>query len=243
MYNVSDRSIRRYWQNLETAQPFHIFLKTKDGPVDIYVDRGGYASQRNTDTKNYDLSLGVASQIIRLIETGKTLPVPTPVWSVKDKTSEEALRPVAGYEVVDKSTQENIDEQVNKQQPGVQTEALSQIEAPFEAPSRPVSMPRAHVSEHVSEHVAASALQLVAAYKSGARKFRAGWDYLTERADGVLAWDLAIRKQVDKHWQTSETVTVALFTSNDGIVFPANTREYSAVTARRALIGTEPEVK
>ena len=222
MYNISDRSIRGYRQKSRAGKPFHIFLKTKDGPVDIYVDSGGYASQRNKDTGNFDLGLGDASQIIRLIASGKTLPVPKPSWFVKDKTSEEALRPVAGYEVVSDPVQ--------------QGDLIKQ----GDASSRPVSAPKA---ARIPEHVAASALSLVAAYKSGARKFRKYDDSLYEREDGVLVWKFKVWRQEDKHWHVIDTVTIALFTPN-GIEFPPEGRQYRAVVSRRSLLAPErSEVK
>ena len=81
---------------------------------------------------------------------------------------------------------------------------------------------------------------LVAALKSGKRKFRSGFDVLYERVEGVLVWDLSIRKQVDSHWTTVEVVVVALITPNDGVVFPSAFTDagakYPAVVARRALL-------
>lgn len=100
MYQVSERSLRRYWQNFESGKPFHIFLKTKDATVDIFIDSGGYATMRNKETSKYDLSLGGADIVLRRIKSGAPLPEAQQFFGAEEKATPMMLKPVAEYEVV-----------------------------------------------------------------------------------------------------------------------------------------------
>ena len=225
MYQVSDRSVRGYRQKLREGKSFHIHLKTKDGKVDIRVGEDSQAMMLNPDTIKYDLPLGDGPRIVDLIESNSPIPGLKVFWGAKDEIPEAtAEESVPGYQVL-----------------AQKDEVLEEHVVPQPSSSRSPKGKKA-----ATTRVASSAPLLVAAYKSGSRKFRKGWDSLYERADGVLVWDLAIRKQVDNHWQTTDTVTVALFTPNNGVVLPTNARQYDAVVARRALLTlnrSELEVK
>ena len=235
---VTDRSIRRYRQNLREAKAFHIHLRTTDGPVDIRIGEDKQAFMLNRDTAKYDLSLGDGSRVVDLIESGASIPELKVWWDAEAEVPEEVLESSSGYKVIPTHEEDREVAQEAAERPKAKAEAVAgparQEEKREEG--RPVRVPK------VREHVASTVPLLVAAYKSGARTFRKGWDSLKERDDGVLVWELAIRKQVDKHWQTVDTAIVALFT-RDGVEFPAGKRQYSAVMSRRALLEQGGEVK
>ena len=212
---ISDRSIRKYRQNLREGKSFTIALnRGAEGlsAILIYVDRSKNATMKNPSTDKFDLSLGSAEKLVELIAKGKTLPVPTPFFQVKDSTPAEVLKPVEDYEV---------DEEREEAEAQAERTAGAESSSKDKHDIRTIELTRTIPQARV----------IVDAYLEGKPKARKGWDVF----NGTL-WTLDIRRQVNAHWVTISTENVALF-KKDAVTFKKES-EYRAVTHRRVFLRT-----